>query len=90
MAAFIGIADERTKQDLAAHLLSPLDHEPDLLATLLVFFDSDCNASTTATRLSIHRNTLGYRFDKIASRTGLDPRHFDHAVQIRLALLLRQ
>ena len=40
-------------------------------------------------RLSIHRNTLSYRLDKIASLTGLDPRRFDDAVQIRLAVVLR-
>ena len=45
--------------------------------------------SLAATELSIHRNTLSYRLDKIASLTGLDPRRFDDAVQIRLALLLR-
>lgn len=89
VAAFVGISDEETKLDLATNLLSPLDHEPDLLATLEAFFDLDCCPSTVAARLSIHRNTLGYRLDKIASLTGLDPRRFDDAVQIRLALLLR-
>ena len=34
-------------------------------------------------------DTLGYRLDKVALLTGLDPRHFDDAVQIRLSLLLR-
>ncbi|WP_369128003.1 helix-turn-helix domain-containing protein [Ligilactobacillus salivarius] len=38
----------------------------------------------------MHRNTLNYRLDKIASLIGLDPRRFDEAVQIRLALLLRK
>ena len=89
VAAFVGVADEVTKVSLAAHLLSPLDHEPDLLETLAVFFDHDCCPSKTGRALSIHRNTLAYRLDKIASLSGLDPRHFDHAVQIRLALLLR-
>lgn len=89
MAAFIGISDERTKQDLAAHLLSPLDSEPELLDTLDAFFIENCCASSTAARLCIHRNTLSYRLDKIASLTGLDPRIFDDAVQVRLAMLLR-
>lgn len=88
-AAFIGLADDDTKRDLATHLLSPLDHEQNLITTLMVFFAADCNVSVAAARLSIHRNTLSYRFDKIASLTGLDPRRFDDAVQIRLALLLR-
>ena len=89
IAAFIGVADERTKVDLARHLLSPLDHEVDLLLTLETFFQENCSPSCTATCLCVHRNTLGYRLDKIASLTGLDPRRFDDAVQIRLALLLR-
>lgn len=87
--AFVGVADERTKIELARYLLSPLDHEPELLETLNVFFSEDCSPSSTANRLSIHRNTLSYRLEKIASLTGLDPRRFDQAVQIRLALLMR-
>jgi carbohydrate diacid regulator len=89
IAALVGVSDERTKIDLATHLLSPLDQEPELLETLDVFFFENCCPSSTANRLSIHRNTLSYRIDKIASLTGLDPRRFDDAVQIRLALLLR-
>jgi carbohydrate diacid regulator len=89
IAAFVGLADERTKVELARHLLSPLDHEPDLLETLRVFFNESCAASPAAQTLDIHRNTLGYRLDKIATLTGLDPRRFDDAVQIRLALVLR-
>ena len=89
IAAFVGIADERTKIDLATHLLSPLDHEPELLHTLEAFLAEDCYPSAAAARLAIHRNTLGYRLDKITSLAGLDPRRFDDAVQIRLALVLR-
>ncbi|MDX2215222.1 MAG: helix-turn-helix domain-containing protein [Oculatellaceae cyanobacterium bins.114] len=89
IAAFIGVADESTKVDLAKYLLSPLDHEPELLTTLDVFFSESCCPSSTAKRLSIHRNTLSYRLDKIVSLTGLEPRQFDDAVQMRLALLLR-
>lgn len=88
-AAFVGVGDERTKIDLAMHLLSPLDHEPELLQTLDMFFACDCSPTTTAERLCIHRNTLSYRLDKITSLTGLDPRHFALAVQIYLALVLR-
>ncbi|MBE9180450.1 helix-turn-helix domain-containing protein [Oculatella sp. LEGE 06141] len=89
IAAFVGVADESTKVDLAKYLLSPLDHEAELIATLDVFFSENCCPSSAARRLSIHRNTLGYRLDKIASLTGLDPRKFDDAVQMRLSLLLR-
>jgi carbohydrate diacid regulator len=89
IAAFVGVADETTKVDLAKYLLSPLDHELELLTTLDRFFAENCCPSATAKHLSIHRNTLSYRLDKIASLTGLDPRKFDDAVQMRLSLLLR-
>lgn len=89
IASFVGVADERTKIDLSSHLLSPLDHAPELIETLDAFFTENCCPSSTATRLEIHRNTLRYRLDKIASLTGLDPRIFDQAVQIRLALVVR-
>jgi carbohydrate diacid regulator len=88
-AAFVGITDQRTKLELAMRLLSPLDPEPDLLGTIQVFFELNCAPSRTASRLAIHRNTLSYRLDKVASLTGLDPRRFDDAIQMRLALLLR-
>jgi len=37
IAAFIGVSDQQTKIELATYLLSPLDHEPELLATLEAF-----------------------------------------------------
>jgi carbohydrate diacid regulator len=88
-AAFVGLPDEETKLDLARHLLTPLGHDDELVTTLHAFFDENCSPSQSSRRLSIHRNTLSYRLDKITSLTGLDPRQFDQAVQIRLALLLR-
>lgn len=89
IAAFIGIPDERTKVDLARRLLGPLDHEPELIETVEAFFATGCSPSVTASHLCVHRNTLNYRLEKVASLTGLDPRRFDDAVQIRLALLVR-
>lgn len=89
IAAFVGVADEQTKVDLATYLLSPLCGERELLATLDAFFAENCCPSQAATRLCIHRNTLSYRLDKISALSGLDPRRFDDAVQIRLALVLR-
>ncbi|GAA5512857.1 carbohydrate diacid regulator [Deinococcus carri] len=90
VAAFVGLTDEPTKLGLALHLLSPLDGEPELLDTLDAFFAEDCHPLAAARRLNLHRNTLNYRLDKITSLTGLNPRAFDQAVQIRLALLIRR
>jgi carbohydrate diacid regulator len=88
-AAFVGVTDERTRSDLATRLLSPLDGQHELLDTLAVFFDCDCSLSRTAKTLAIHRNTLGYRLDKVAALTDLDPRRFADAIQLRLAMLVR-
>ncbi len=89
IAAFVGGADEQTKLDLASHLLEPLGDEPELLHTLTTFFDEGCCLSMTASRLSIHRNTLGHRLHRITTMVGLDPREFDDAVLLRLALLVQ-
>ncbi|HMA35651.1 MAG TPA: helix-turn-helix domain-containing protein, partial [Chloroflexia bacterium] len=88
VGAFIGLTDEATKVDLARHLLGPLERELDLVATLEAFFAANCSPSATAAALAIHRNTLTYRLDKVRMLTGLDPRNFDEAVQIRSGLLL--
>ena len=88
LAAFVGLSDERSKIDLAAHVLRALNGDSELLKTLTTFFDEDCCPSASVKKLCIHRNTLSYRLDKIATLTGLDPRRFDDAVQLRLALLL--
>jgi len=82
--------DELTKLEVARYLLNPLDYEPELLKSLEVYFANDCQSSVTAVALSIHRNTLGHRFDKIQSLTGLNPRRFEDAVQIRLALMVEK
>jgi len=89
IGAFVGLDDERTKIELAHHLLSPLDHEQQLLETLDAFFAANCSPTDAARSLHVHRNTLAYRMAKIASLTGLNPYRFDDAVQIRLALVLR-
>lgn len=88
LAAFTGLNDARTKRELARQLLRPLDAEPELCVTLAAYFAQSCVPSTTAQRLAIHRNTLNYRLDKINALTGLDPRNFEEAIQLRLALLL--
>ena len=89
MAGLIGITDGQTRQELARHILGPLDNEPELHQTLKLFFEENCSAAGTSSRLFIHRNTLKYRLDKIASLTGLDPKKFEDAMLIRLALMLR-
>lgn len=49
------------------------EHGAELVATLDAFIDSGASPRTTATRLYVHRNTVSYRLNRIASLTGLDP-----------------
>jgi carbohydrate diacid regulator len=89
MAALVGTTDEETRRDLANNLLGPLESEPELTDTLRVFFQENCSPAATSARLFIHRNTLTYRLDKIAALIGLDPKHFEDAMLIRLALMVQ-
>ena len=44
-------------------------HHMDLVNSLFVYFEENCNAAKTAKRLFIHRNTLDYRLKKIEEIT---------------------
>ena len=56
-----------------AHLLEPLDRNPDLPLTLEVYLDHDLDRRSTAAALHVHPNTLDYRLRRIVELTGLDP-----------------
>jgi len=57
-----------------------------LLETLKAFFDNNLSISKTAQAIYVHRNTLLYRLRRVKEITGLDPKKFDDAVQLRIAL----
>ena len=56
-----------------AHLLDPLDRNPDLPHTLAVYLEHDLDRRRTAAALHVHPNTLDYRLRRIVELTGLDP-----------------
>lgn len=60
-----------------------------LLETLKAFFDNNLSISKTAQVIYVHRNTLLYRLRRVKEITGLDPKKFDDAVQLRMALKMR-
>lgn len=68
-------------------LLEKLGENAGIIQTLESFFANNMGLTQTADQLGIHRNTLVYRLDRIAETLGLDPRSFDDAVQIKLAIL---
>lgn len=59
-----------------------------LLETLSVYFDSDCNAKEAASRLFIHHKTMFYRLNKIMEHFGLDLTDSDTKMQLYFGLKL--
>ena len=64
--------------------------KPVLWKTMEVFFENNLHVTYTAKILYVHRNTLLYRLKKMKDLTGLDPRKFDQALQLYLALKMSQ
>jgi len=60
-----------------------------LLETLKAFFDNNLSISKTAQVIYVHRNTLLYRLRRVKEITDLDPKKFDDAIQLRIALKMR-
>lgn len=86
----VHLIPEAEKASFLDRALKRLDvaFDPETMTTLEHFFQLDCNVSETAKKLYIHRNTLLYRLDKFKQETGLDVRTFNHAVLVKIAMLL--
>jgi carbohydrate diacid regulator len=80
-------ARERFTHSQPASLADENDF-PVLRATLVAWCESGCNLVATAQRLTIHRNTVIYRLDKIVRLTGRDVREPRIAVALYLACLV--
>ena len=57
--------------------------------TLEVFFEYNLNITNTAKAIFVHRNTLLYRLEKVKQVTGLDPRKFNEALKLYIALKMK-
>jgi purine catabolism regulator len=80
------------KAFLQETLGSILAHEnaDELLGTLEEYFAHNGNLSQTAEALFIHRNTLTYRLERIASISKLDLENPDTRLAVQLALRIRR
>ncbi len=87
LLSIIGQGAKDKKLFFSDQILSKLE-DPDLVKTLQYFFDQNLNLTQTSEKLGIHRNTVIYRLDQIAKTIGKDPRNFDQAVEIKMALLV--
>ena len=64
--------------------------DEETLVTVNAFFENNLNISETARQMYLHRNTLGYRLDKIMKTTGLDVKKFDDALTFKIALMVSE
>jgi carbohydrate diacid regulator len=77
------------KENFASEALSKLTDQ-ELLLTLKEFLGSNLNLTQTAEALKVHRNTVIYRLDKIEELLAKDPRKFEDAVSLYIALKFKQ
>ncbi len=59
------------------------DKELDLLK---IYFNEDMSLARTSERMYIHKNTLQYKLNSIYTKTGFNPRNFEDAVLLYLAI----
>ena len=60
-----------------------------ILDIIKVYFSEDMSLIRTCDKLYLHKNTLQYKLNRIHKITGLNPRKFQDAVLLYLAVLLR-
>jgi purine catabolism regulator len=63
------------------------ENDAQLVTTLKVYLECDCQSAEAAQRLFVHRNTLRYRLRLIEKLTGADLSHFEVLVNFYLAVL---
>jgi carbohydrate diacid regulator len=88
LAGLLWSNDRATKVGIAQRVLGGLESDEVLLHTLETFLNCNLSSVQAVRELHIHRHTLVYRLDKIATLTGLNPRHFTDAAQLAAALTL--
>ncbi len=87
--SILGEGNREKEVQFAHQLLHRLTNE-ELIKTLECFFDQNLNLTETANEMGIHRNTVIYRLNQIASILGIDPRVFEQAMTIKIALLIKR
>jgi sugar diacid utilization regulator len=68
-------------------LIRPLHTGPDLVATLVAYFEADFQRRKAAASLHVHPNTLDYRLRRIHELTGVSPLTADGANLLSAALI---
>ncbi|GGP14725.1 CdaR family transcriptional regulator [Oceanobacillus neutriphilus] len=80
--------DQTLREKFSKRILKNFDEMQAI--TLKAFFANDLNIQKTADVLFLHRNTLLYRINKITSETGYNPRIFNDALILQVALWINE
>lgn len=65
------------------------EEKQNLLNTLFVYLETNCQISETAKRLYVHRNTVIYRIEKCEEILGKNFKDPETSLQLRLALRIK-
>jgi sugar diacid utilization regulator len=82
------VADTEESRQLVREILGPLRSGPDLLDTLTAYLAEGGNVNATSRVLSVHRNTMLAKLDRISRTIGLDVRLPDNQFTAWLAVRL--
>lgn len=85
----VGLLSAVPPGDLHAYVqrvLGPVIERDDLVDTLRAWYRSDGSRTEVATALTIHRNTVGYRLERVRELTGHDPLRSSGAAELQVAL----
>ena len=83
----LGAIPENTQHAYALKIAQALSEEDKRI--LGVYYKNQMSLAAASEELFIHKNTLQYRLDKIADKSGYNPRSFLDAVVLYLALKIR-
>jgi DNA-binding PucR family transcriptional regulator len=79
---------EELKKMIQQDIIPIFNEDRELFLTIKSFLKNNMHASNTAKNLFIHRNTLQYRLDKFAEKTGIPLKDFYSAMTVYLACIV--
>lgn len=89
------IEDNESLKNYCKNTLNPIIkydniNNSQLVETLELYLDENCNITTTSEKLFLHRNTLRYRVKKIEELLDLDLHDFNQCIKLKIALEVKK